>query len=130
VWKYLFQATWKVYKSRFEDLIICISRYRHLIVSQANLVGIETSLEERKLRDRQFREMAEAETNRKLREVHMWLGTSRFEHYQFEVSTRLRTEYPGTGRWLLAKPKFKEWFEPLCQSIPPVLWLNGMPGAG
>ena len=100
-----------------------------MIVNQANLSRMQKSLDERKIRDQQFREIAEAENDRKLRGIHMWLRATSFVNDQDEFS-KLRAEYPGTGRWLLDNPKFKEWFEPTCQSIPPVLWLNGIPGAG
>ncbi|KAK0669911.1 hypothetical protein QBC41DRAFT_318787 [Cercophora samala] len=157
MWRQLFQATWKTYKSRFDDLISGIKRHRELIVSQANLLRIEaslddrrnmdqhfsqiagavnqaslsiqSSLDERKIRDQQFKEMADAESNRKLRDLHGWLKATNVANDQHEFS-RLRSEYPGTGSWILDNPKFKEWFETPCQLIPPVLWLNGIPGAG
>jgi hypothetical protein len=86
-------------------------------------------LEERKVSDRRFKEIADAENGRKLRELQGWLRAPNVANDQHEFS-RLRSEYPGTGRWLLDNQKFKDWFAPLCQSIPPVLWLNGIPGAG
>jgi hypothetical protein len=129
VWKQLFQATWKTYKYRFDDLISGIRRHKDLIVNQANLSRIEASLDERKMRDQQFKDIADAESNRKLRELHGWLRAANVANDQYEFS-KVRAEYPGTGRWLLDNLKFKDWFGPLCQSIPPVLWLNGIPGAG
>jgi len=129
VWRQLFQATWKTHRTRFDDLVRGISRHRDLIINQANFSRIEASLDERRIRDKQFRDIAEAESNRKLRELQGWLRAANVANDQHELS-KLRAEYPGTGRWLLDNPKFKDWFEPLCQSIPPVLWLNGVPGAG
>jgi hypothetical protein len=99
------------------------------MASQANLSLIETSLYQRKIRDQQFQAIADAESSRKLRELYGWLRAPCVANDQQEYS-KLRAEYPGTGRWLLSNTYFKEWFEPLCQSIPPVLWLNGIPGAG
>ena len=129
MWKQLFQATWKTHKTRFDDLISGIRRHGDLIVNQANLSSIKASLEERKVSDRRFKEIADAESGRKLRELQGWLRAPNVANDQHEFS-RLRSEYPGTGRWLLDNQKFKDWFAPLCQSIPPVLWLNGIPGAG
>ncbi|VBB81748.1 Putative protein of unknown function [Podospora comata] len=154
--KQLFQATWKTYKSRFDDLINGIKRHRELIVYHATLLRIKASLDdrrnidqqfsqiagtvnqaslsikafldERKVRDQQLKEMADAESNRKLRELQGWLRATNVANDQHEFC-KLRGEYPGTGSWLLDNPKFKEWFKTPCQLMPPVLWLNGIPGA-
>ncbi|KAK4196326.1 hypothetical protein QBC40DRAFT_351857 [Triangularia verruculosa] len=129
MWKQVFQATWKTYKSRFDDLIKGIRRHRDLIINQANLSRIEESLKERKAMDENFKQIADAEGNRMLRELHGWLRAANVINDQ-DKYTKLRSGYPGTGYWLLDNPKFKEWFETPCQLVPPVLWLNGIPGAG
>ncbi|KAH6845783.1 hypothetical protein B0I37DRAFT_381087 [Chaetomium sp. MPI-CAGE-AT-0009] len=129
MWKQIFQATWKTYKSRFDDLFSDIRRHGHLIVSQATLSQIEACQGEKRLRDKQFQEIAEAESRRHLRELNGWLRAASVANDQHDYC-KLRTEYPGTGRWLLDNPTFKDWFEPWCQLIPPLLWLNGIPGAG
>ena len=129
VWKQIFQATWKAYKTRFDDLIRGIRRHSDLIVNQATLSQIETSQDERKLRDKQFLDQGEVENSRRRRELTGWLRSANVQNDQHDYS-KLRAEYPGTGRWLLENQSFKDWFKPLCQSIPPVLWLNGIPGAG
>ena len=40
-----------------------------------------------------------------------------------------RSICPNAGNWLLEHPKFQEWFNPDYCTIP-LLWLNGIPGAG
>lgn len=46
--------------------------------------------------------------------------------------SRIRADYAhaGTGRWLLDNQTFKEWFDPRFATIPPLVRLTGLPGAG
>lgn len=61
--------------------------------------------------------------------VTTWLSATDVETEQAE-HTKLRAEYPGTGRWLLDNPSFKDWFDPQIAMTHPLLWLTGIPGAG
>lgn len=58
-----------------------------------------------------------------------WLRPAGVEndHHHF---TNSRRAYPETGKWLLDHDTFQEWFDPLYPMVPPLLWLNGIPGAG
>jgi hypothetical protein len=38
-------------------------------------------------------------------------------------------EYPSTGKWILQDPKIKIWMDPSNPMVP-IMWLNGIPGAG
>lgn len=58
-----------------------------------------------------------------------WLNPAPVENQQFE-NAKIRADYPGTGQWLLNNKTFIDWFSPLYPTIPPLLWLNGKPGAG
>ncbi|KAK3316036.1 hypothetical protein B0H66DRAFT_560170, partial [Apodospora peruviana] len=150
MWRQLFQATWKTYKSRFTKVIGDINQHSRLIESRAALAQIlatekdkverDAKLQsiidkiqvegtERKIQDVKLQAVIDANEARLLRDLHCWLRAVNVQNDQHHFS-KIRADYPGTGRWLLDNATFKEWFEPLCQVIPPLLWLNGIPGAG
>lgn len=53
-----------------------------------------------------------------------WLSTVPYiKHHRVKVKERL----PGSGEWLLRKPRFLEWMKSSSSSI---LWLHGIPGSG
>lgn len=143
----MWQATWKTYKSRFSGVIDNMKRHRSLIESQANLAQVQRSLEfqkeqqvgfEKQIRESlAFRKEAENrfeadlrnEDLRRSHDVFNWLRATDVETDQYDL-LKARADYPNTGRWLLDLPVFKDWFDPQYATIPPLLWLSGMPGAG
>ncbi|KAG9233941.1 hypothetical protein BJ875DRAFT_377537 [Amylocarpus encephaloides] len=128
MWGKLFDATWKNFKSDFAGPIANMETHRRLIESQASLSEIEVS---RKIQlDELKRDAARVEFQEDSRRatVKNWLKPASFET-DHESYSRIRAEYPNTGKWLLANENFKLWFDPY-PAIPPLLWLNGMPGAG
>lgn len=128
VLKQLFQATWKTYKTRFDPLIANIHDHGMLVQNQATLAQIEEFRRDR-LSDCQQREA------RRLREMYTWLRSpehdqaSNAENDQYEYA-RVRKDCPGSGSWVLRKQAFNEWIDPTFPAIPPLLWINGAPGAG
>jgi hypothetical protein len=57
-----------------------------------------------------------------------WLGATNQIDDQ-EKGAAIRAEFPASGKWLLKQDQFKAWFDrDFCSA--PLLWLNGMPGAG
>jgi hypothetical protein len=126
LWKQMFKATWENYKAPFPRIIGNIARHRLLVESQANLIHIEESQEEHQLEERRFIHLEE---QRRLHAVTNWLRPTDIEADQTRFRN-IRKGYPTTGAWLLQDLRFKEWFDPQYPAIPPLLWLNGMPGAG
>ncbi|KAI1147252.1 putative zinc finger protein [Nemania diffusa] len=128
-WQSVFSETWDVCKSRFSSIIHNIARHRSLIESQANPSQIEEvrgqSLASRKIQNDQLDE----QDLQRIRDVNNWLRAPNVEVDQNNY-TKARAEYPATGKWLLGTTLFKEWFDPQFAAIPPLLWLNGIPGAG
>lgn len=61
--------------------------------------------------------------------VWSWLKATNPETDQSRFSS-IRAEHPGTGQWLLENEVFNDWFHPKFVTIPPLLWLKGLPGAG
>ena len=46
-----------------------------------------------------------------------------------EGTLKTRQDYPESGKWILRHPYLKDWMDLTCTNIP-VLWVNGIPGAG
>ncbi|KAK6860606.1 hypothetical protein PG995_004242 [Apiospora arundinis] len=69
------------------------------------------------------------QTLRRIRDVLNWLRPTNVNVDQAAL-VEARADYPGTGEWLLENPLFREWFDPRHPSIPSLLWINGIPGAG
>jgi hypothetical protein len=129
VWKKLYHATWKTFKTRFSGLIENMSQHRSLIERQAELSEIEEARKAREKSDANFKTIIESQAHLRRQAVYNWFRAPSVESDQHHFSG-IREEYPHTGRWLLALENFKNWFDPQFPSIPPLLWLNGKPGTG
>ncbi|KAK8130903.1 hypothetical protein PG984_007341 [Apiospora sp. TS-2023a] len=129
MWRQLFHATWDTYKSRFLPLIENIRGHGHLIQTQAALSQIEEFRRDQDHRNAQFNKIKESHEAQRLADLKSWLNPPNVENDQYDL-VKLWKKYPGSGRWLLGKQSLKEWFDPLFPTIPPLLWMNGMPGAG
>ncbi|KAJ5373531.1 hypothetical protein N7517_005537 [Penicillium concentricum] len=129
LWKQLWHATWKTQKSRFSNIISGMARHRALIESQAGLSQIEDFQESRRVMDGRHNVEVQDEASRRSRTVFNWLKAPDVDGNQYNL-TQTRAGHPGTGRWLLENQAFKDWFDPNYPKIPPLLWLNGIPGAG
>ncbi|KAI8630498.1 putative zinc finger protein [Xylariaceae sp. FL1651] len=128
-WQQVFTESWDTCKARFSGIILDIARRRSLIETEATPSQIEevqdTIQQSRQIEGGQLDE----KDLQRIRDVHNWLRAPKVEIDQ-NNHTKARAEYPGTGRWLLETTFFKEWFNPRFPTIPPLLWLNGIPGAG
>ncbi|KAH0444749.1 zinc finger protein [Colletotrichum camelliae] len=124
--KQLFQATWKTYKTNFSDLIHAMENHRILLIGQITLS------EARRTREAEEARLMDLKMERELRirrELYGWLHSANFknDHHRFKM---IRAAYPNTCRWLLSKREFRRWFDRFPSTIPALLWLNGIPGAG
>ncbi|KAK8068838.1 hypothetical protein PG994_005454 [Apiospora phragmitis] len=114
LWQTVFSESWKTCKSRFPGIIRNIATRRNLIENKA------TDVEKSQL---------DEQTLRQIRDVHNWLRPTNVDIDQAAL-LEARADYPGTGQWLLENTLFKEWFDPQFPTIPTLLWINGIPGAG
>ncbi|TGJ88444.1 hypothetical protein E0Z10_g384 [Xylaria hypoxylon] len=128
-WQQVFSESWDTCRSRFSGIILNMARHRTLIETKATPSQIEDVRQSipksRQIEDNQLDE----QDLQRIRDVHNWLRATNNDIDQ-ENHFKTRAEYPETGRWLLEIPFFKEWFNPQYPTIPPLLWLNGIPGAG
>lgn len=134
-WIKLFDYTWDTCKSRCSSIVDNIARHRSLIEAQAGSSD-QTNYSHPEIPHKSYQTdyfRLESELNgedlHRLWTVNNWLRAANVEDDQNRFS-KTRAEYPGTGEWLLENKYFKEWFDPQYPAIPPLLWLNGIPGAG
>ncbi|KAF7532343.1 hypothetical protein G7054_g8019 [Neopestalotiopsis clavispora] len=128
-WQKVFSESWVTCKSRFTNIFRDIARRGSLIESHATPAEIEEARESiQESRQAEINEFDE-QNERRFGDVRKWLGQANAEVDQ-STYVQVRAEYPGTGQWLLDNQSFKEWFHPRYATIPPLLWLNGIPGAG
>ncbi|KAI1769143.1 hypothetical protein GGR53DRAFT_528987 [Hypoxylon sp. FL1150] len=130
MWKQIFHATWKTYKTRFGPLIDNIREHGVLVQNQATLTQIENYRKSAETQNLKLQSILDEQETRRTREVYTWLNAPNVENDQHHYS-KVQGEYPDSGQWLLKVPAFKEWFDPKCPTIlPPLLWMTGIPGAG
>ena len=143
MWKQLFQATWKTFRTKFSGLLENIRRNQHLVESQANLIQFKQLKEANLVHFEQlFQELhtarlkAEAESrsfedvekSRRLGILRSWLSAAPASS-DYENFIRKLKDYPESGLWLAHDDRMQSWLNPdTCGS--PLLWVNGIPGAG
>ncbi|VUC22967.1 unnamed protein product [Clonostachys rosea] len=128
-WEECFTQTWERRKDRFTNQINKIAQDQSLIVG---LIGA-SRIEETRLQIQEGQQETENRFNeeelRQERTVHEWLKASDVEVDHHNLC-QLREQYPDSGRWLLQNTTFSQWFDQRFPPIPPLLWINGIPGAG
>lgn len=129
VWKQLFDATWPSHSSRFASVIGNLARHRALIERHATLSQIEDSQESQRLANDRFDITMQNEDMARSVVVSQWLKSPHTDVDQYNF-TKVRLDYPDSGKWLLDNQSFKEWFDPSFPKIPPLLWVSGIPGSG
>ena len=100
-----------------------------LDTEQATLSEIEESRKAMELHNAKSKSVSDAENNRRQRDIQGWLRAPNMEN-EHNHHRDIRKEFPGSGKWIMEKEEFVEWFDLNCPTVPPLLWLNGIPGAG
>ena len=127
-WKQIFRSSWKTFDTKFRCILTNLSRHKNLIESQASLAEYEQSQLARLAAQNSFEQTAKDEKSRRLTAVieRIHPPNSLNDH---EQAVEIRQEHPDTGRWILEVRQLKQWMDPLATDVP-VLWVNGIPGAG
>ncbi|KAJ3454415.1 hypothetical protein MRS44_018309 [Fusarium solani] len=128
-WEDLFDITWNTCKTRLLVIISEIARRRSSIENQSGYSHIEESQDSRSTEDARPDTELEERDFRRRSVVCSWLKATNPDTDQDRFSN-IRADHPGTGRWLFSNQFFNDWFHPQFVTIPPLLWLKGLPGAG
>jgi hypothetical protein len=139
-WRRLFQATWRGMTSKIDHLRksiekqqdfirdhVNLTQSKDLFVLRLNMLTEFSKLQDLRISTRiEFHRVRKAERDRQRDRIQHWLGSVDSDA-RHEDATKLR--FTDTGTWLLEDHRFKQWFDP-DHCVDPLLWLNGMPGAG
>lgn len=128
VWKQLFQATWKGFVLKVQDLKDSLSRHRQLVESRATIVEIEEIRSLRRTTEAKLESLQKADMARRKAAIFRWLSSADSEVIH-ERHLKARSDNLTAGQWLLDDHRFQKWFDPVYCSTP-LLWMNGKPGAG
>jgi hypothetical protein len=140
VWKQLFQATWNGLNRKIEQISDSLAQQKVFIESIVSLsqfkeirdLRLEFQHQSRQLKsDRtrfqaEFNRLREEERDKRHIRVQQWLGAVNSDTRHTDV---LKLRHPRTGEWLLSNVRFRNWYN-LYHCLDPLLWLNGIPGAG
>ncbi|OMP84370.1 Vegetative incompatibility protein HET-E-1 [Diplodia seriata] len=128
VWKQLFHATWKTFRSKFEPTLSNLRRHKSLLETESNLLFLQQYQVDRQKIQVQFENIElQAEHNRKIT-INNWLSPAESES-DYRAASSARLENPNSCRWILQEEKMKRWLDPK-YPLKPLLWVNGKPGAG
>lgn len=127
-WRQLFRSSWKTFRTQFQYILSSLNRHKNLVESQAGLVEYEQSRAARLAAQNSFEEIAKAERLRR------FLAVTEKVHppntlADHEGAVAIRQEYPESGKWILRHPSLRDWMDFTRPNLP-VLWVNGIPGAG
>ncbi|KAI1358262.1 hypothetical protein F5Y08DRAFT_333252 [Xylaria arbuscula] len=118
----------KGFEGKIDDIKQNLSRHCYLVESRANLVEFQQIRDSQRYSDARLLELRDQGLSRRRESVLRWLSAASIEAVH-EGHVHARSENPDAGLWLLNDPHFQKWFDPIFCSTP-LLWLNGIPGAG
>ena len=127
-WKHLFHSSWKTFKTQFQYILTSLSRHKHLVESEANLVEYEESKRARLAAETNFEEVARSERLRRLLAVTQKIHPPNTVN-DHESAVETCQEYPQSGRWILRHRSLIDWMDFTNPNVP-LLWINGIPGSG
>lgn len=127
-WRALFRSAWKDFKTRFQHILNDLCRHKQLVESRASLIEYQAAQAERAHARNSFAILEEAERKNRHLAVVNWLSATDAVLDQ-EASTAMRSEDLTAGQWFFEEPMMKAWIDP-AKSTLPLLWMNGIPGAG
>jgi hypothetical protein len=128
VWKQVFLAAWKGFTLKLNGIKENMARHRRLIESRASLMQYEEVRKIRQQEEEETERTRQTDKRRRHQEVMQWLSPFIPDDLQ-ESYRAIRAICPDAGRWFLETPKVQDWLSPRYCSTP-LLWLNGIPGAG
>ncbi|KAI1339051.1 hypothetical protein F5Y15DRAFT_416361 [Xylariaceae sp. FL0016] len=127
------------YMKRLEVFLVSMESYGKVIEAFLNasnyLAFVWASIAELEEANRlrvevqeKFHELHQEFINRRWPDVRQWL--SPYDSNLEQISCiKEKENFPQSGQWLLNDDLFKKWYGPL-YCVNPLLWLNGIPGAG
>ncbi|PLB50321.1 hypothetical protein P170DRAFT_405285 [Aspergillus steynii IBT 23096] len=127
-WDQLFQAWLRDFTTRIDEIAERTGRNKRLIENKVSFMEFETIRKDDLIYARALKREKEATTKVHKDTVENWLSAfdSKAEHHLHQEKRRVCKD---PGRWLLGNREFNRWASP-DDSLNPLLWLSGIPGAG
>lgn len=118
---------WKDFESRFTGILESLARHRELVDKEAISIDIA---EARSWRIRAEEDIERREKQRKEQQLHYvigWLAVDDLlQEEEFDRLSERRQD--GTCEWVESSSQLKAWNEN--GNSEPIIWINGIPGAG
>lgn len=127
-WRKVFRASWAEFTYHLQPIKESIARSRRSIENNISITEFEQiqTLRVDALHTFQTSKTAQVAYHRAT--VLQWLAPFDCQH-EHNKHRKMRSICKSPGGWLLGNPKLKDWMDPEL-SHTPLLWLNGIPGAG
>ena len=123
-----FECAWKGLSHSITAVRENLDRHRRLVETQASLAYFEAMSMERDSSKRALLRMEDHMQQSMKTNVATWLHppTTRQD---YEKYSKIHTEYPNTGKWLLKNKNVKKWLDHANTDVT-LMWLHVVPGAG
>ena len=127
-WKSFFKALWIAFTPDINNIASNLRRHKSLIEGGVSIKVFEEIQNIRQFAIIAFEKQIKDQAVRHRDEVQTWLCAFDCETQQ-QDHRETRKVCKDPGRWLIDDPEFDKWFSSeYCSN--PLLWLNGIPGAG
>jgi hypothetical protein len=126
-WHILFDSLWKSFETRFDGILVRLSKHKELLFKEAVTIDI---VEARQWRTRALEDLENREKKRDAIHLHdtlAWLNVHQQDEGD-EFDRLLRKRQPGTCEWIFKRSEFESWAKEA--HADRVLWVKGIPGAG
>lgn len=122
-----FASTWHALLPQWEKLSQNLIWYKDLVETQ-KWASVEADVEQRRLLSLSSQPVETVESRRQWTEIKQWLASDSGMQNHEDICDA-RRDNPKSGAWLLRHPRYVAWRS---DDVPqmPVLWLNGILGAG
>lgn len=102
--------------------------HKHLVETRATLAEYHEAKTARQQAILKYEEDEKHEVARRKEYIVKWLSASDSSTDQ-DRGVAARQDHAESGKWLLKEEKYRVWSGPSNTCLP-LLWINGMPGAG
>lgn len=129
MWRRIFKAVWKDFKTQFDGILKRLGRHKELIESQAHLEQFAKYQEDMSTLKHHIEKLVAENREKKSTAVKEWLATGGQAQRDHEGFLAVREGYSRTGRWILNHEVIRDWVNPDTPATP-IVWMTGIPGAG
>jgi hypothetical protein len=138
---------WKDFNTKFSGILKNLGRHKNFVENcaqvaqyqlyQDNIADMKTASSNRFQKHQEdmvelntkLDELVAEERRKKMNAVVQWLAVGEQSQEDHSGYQQIRSVYSSTAHWIIQHPSVEHWIEADVPSTP-VLWMNGIPGAG